>query len=170
MLRILGNEEDDGHPDGAPWVREGRRRRYRGRHRRIQLKLHDDEYELIARAAGYVGLTATGFAAEGSLQVAEATVARYEGGDMRPESDQALALPNEQLLKQSVVAMMAGTTELNRIGVNLNQIAARLNATGELPLAGQVEAAIEALFGRLDVFEDATTEAAQQLRRSRMKR
>ncbi|MGQ0680615.1 MAG: plasmid mobilization relaxosome protein MobC [Actinomycetota bacterium] len=170
MLRILSSEEDDGHPDGAPWVREGRRRRYRGRHRRIQLKLHDDEYEVIARAAGYVGLTATGFAAEGSLQVAEATVAKHEGGEAPTGPDRALALPDEELLKESVVAMMAGTTELNRIGVNLNQIAARLNATGELPGSGQVEAALEALFAKIEVLEERTTEAAKQLRRSRGRR
>lgn len=169
MLRILGNEQDDGHPDGPPWERQGRRRRYRGRRKRIEIKLAEDEYELIARAAAYAALTPSGFAAEASLQGAEATVARHEGGAGRAV-EQGVALPNEQLLKQSVVAMMAGTTELNRIGVNLNQIAARLNATGELPLAGQVEAAIEALFGRIDVLEDATTEAAQQLRRSRIRR
>ncbi|HEX2178426.1 MAG TPA: hypothetical protein VHL54_02755 [Actinomycetota bacterium] len=137
MLGIIANEEDDGYPDGPPWVRQGRRRRYRGRHRRIQIKLHDDEYEVIARAAGYVALTPTGFAAEASVQGAEATVARHEAGPV-PATDQTLALPNEQLLQETVVAMMAATTELNRIGVNLNQVAAKFNATGELPRAGQV--------------------------------
>jgi hypothetical protein len=44
------------------------------------------------------------------------------------------------------------------------------NATGELPRAGQVEAIADAVFAKIEVLEERTTQAAKQLRRSRNKR
>ncbi len=97
--------------------------RYRGygpaRLHRANLRLNDEELADLVAAARDAGLTPGGYAAQAALAAARGTSA--------PTSDGRLAL-----LRELGRDLVAAYTALNRIGTNLNQIAARVNATGEL--------------------------------------
>ena len=85
------------------------------------IRLSDDEYTRIARAAGDSGLTLAGFAAEATLSAAagSAVVAPGEG--------------ERTVLREALRELMAARTAVNRFGSNVNQAVAALNATGNPP-------------------------------------
>jgi hypothetical protein len=86
------------------------------RDRRVNLRMSEEEYAALARAAGAAGLTPAGFATEAALAAAR-------GG----------AMPNHGQLRQLLVELMAARTQVRRYGVNINQAVAQLHATGEAP-------------------------------------
>jgi hypothetical protein len=101
-----------------------------GRHRphlfparlhRLTPRFSDDELASIAAAAAAVGMTSTGFCAEAAVAAATGVPPASAGSQDR----QALASLQRQLFN--------AVTAVNRIGTNLNQAVARLNATGEAP-------------------------------------
>jgi hypothetical protein len=101
-----------------------------GRHRthifparphRLTPRFSDDEYAHVAAAAAAVGMTPTGFCAEAAVAAATGTPPASAGSQDR----QALATLQRQLFD--------AVTAVNRIGTNLNQAVARLNAVGETP-------------------------------------
>ncbi len=101
-----------------------------GRHRthmfparphRLTPRFSDDELARIAAAATAVGMTPTGFCAEAAVAAATGSPPASAGGQDR----QALVVLQRQLFD--------AVTAVNRIGTNLNQAVARLNATGEAP-------------------------------------
>ena len=88
------------------------------RRRRVEFRYSDDEYAAVAAAAARAGYTTSGFIAETALAAA---------GE-RDELPPTLGLQREL-----VVALNLAREQVARIGTNLNQAVARLNATGEAP-------------------------------------
>jgi len=102
---------DDGQPAGA---RPRRRARQQGRRgRTVRFALTEEEYAEVSAAARQAGLARGAFAAEATLAVARGTVTTPDA----PLRDAFYALDRAALL-------------VRRIGVNLNQAVAKLNATG----------------------------------------
>lgn len=124
--------------EGPPATRR-RRRGQVARDRRVLLRLSEDEYRALAKAAEGSGLTATGFAAEAAL----AAAGKRETGPAR------LAL----------VELMQSRTQLRKVGVNLNQAVAELHTTAQVPawLARVVER-VDAAVDRTDAATAAVAE------------
>jgi len=80
----------------------------------VRFALTEDEYAEVSAAAGDAGLARGAFAAEAALAVARGRVTAADA----PLRDAAHALDRAALL-------------VRRIGINLNQAVARLNATGQ---------------------------------------
>jgi hypothetical protein len=103
---------DDSPPASA---RPRRRTRHQGRRARtVRFALTDQEYAEVSAAARQAGLARGAYAAEATLAVARGTVTTPDA----PLRDAFYALDRAALL-------------VRRIGVNLNQAVARLNATGQ---------------------------------------
>lgn len=86
------------------------------------LRLTEGEYELLCAAAADTGWTPTGYAAEAALHAAREAVGTDDDGE--GERDERSA---------GLVELMRSRAQLRRIGVNLNQAVAGLNATGAPP-------------------------------------
>ena len=96
-------------------ARPRRRTRYQGRRgRTVRFALTEEEYAELSAAARRAGLARGAYAAEASLSVARGTVITPDA----PLRDAFYALDRAALL-------------VRRIGVNLNQAVAKLNATGQ---------------------------------------
>ncbi len=144
MAYVLRDDEvrDAGRPAGA---RPRRRTRYQVRRpRTVRFALTDEEYAEVSAAARREGLARGAYAAEATLAIARGQITTPDA----PLRDAFHALDRAALLAR-------------RIGVNLNQAVAKLNATGQrsddlLPyaqesvrLAARLEAAGEDLRKRL---------------------
>jgi len=103
---------DDGQPVSA---RPRRRARHRARRpRTVRFALTEEEYAELSAAARHAGLARGAYAAEATLSVARGVVTTPDA----PLRDAFYALDRAALL-------------VRRIGVNLNQAVAKLNATGQ---------------------------------------
>ena len=103
---------DDGQPASA---RPRRRARHQARRpRTVRFALTEEEYGELSAAARQAGLARGAYAAEATLAVARGTVTTPDA----PLRDAFYALDRAALL-------------VRRIGVNLNQAVAKLNATGQ---------------------------------------
>jgi hypothetical protein len=103
---------DDGQSASA---RPRRRTRHQGRRgRTVRFALTEEEYAEVSAAARRAGLARGAYAAEATLAVARGAVATPDA----PLRDAFYALDRAALL-------------VRRIGVNLNQAVAKLNATGQ---------------------------------------
>src|SRR5712691_3999872 len=80
----------------------------------VKFFLNDEESAELAAAAGRAGLAKGAFAAEAALAVARDST-----------------VPVGSQLQEALVELMRATGLVRRIGVNLNQAVARLNATGQ---------------------------------------
>lgn len=87
-----------------------------GRKRQIKLRYTEHEYAALAAAARLAGLTVTGYAADAALAAAT---------NAEP--------PSTAPWRAALLELMEARTQVRRIGVNVNQAAAILNATGEPP-------------------------------------
>jgi hypothetical protein len=89
---------------------------------RISPTFSDDEHAAIVAAAAKMGLTPTGYLATAAL-----AAARHHGGVVTGEerSEQLAGLQAE---------LFDARTALNKVGGNLNQAVAALNATGQAPV------------------------------------
>jgi hypothetical protein len=106
------HDRDEGQSASA---RPRRRTRHHGRRSRtVRFALTDQEYAEVSAAARQAGLAHGAYAAEATLAVARGTVATPDA----PLRDAFYALDRAALL-------------VRRIGVNLNQAVAKLNATGQ---------------------------------------
>jgi hypothetical protein len=96
--------------------RQGRRRTRQQdpRRNRVEFSLTDDEYADVRQAAGQAGLARGAYAAQAVVAAARGT---GPGGDLLP--------------RQALGQLIRAAGLVRRIGVNLNQAVARLNATGE---------------------------------------
>jgi len=103
---------DDDQPAGARPRRRTRHQVRRGR--TVRFALTDAEYAEVSAAARQAGLARGAFAAEAALSVARGEIATPDA----PLRDAFHALDRAALL-------------VRRIGVNLNQAVAKLNATGQ---------------------------------------
>jgi Mobilization protein NikA len=124
--------------------RAGRRPRKAARRaRRVEFSLTDEEFGELGAAAAQAGLSRGAYAAEAALEVAR-------GGHGR------VGVP----LREALVELMSAAGLMRRVGTNLNQAVARLNATGQRgeDLVPATQFCIRVI-RRLD-------EAAEHLRRS----
>jgi hypothetical protein len=127
----------------ASTVKRRRSRQAVSRPKVVQFSLTEEEFEEVSAAAAQAGLARGAFAAE-------VTLAAVRGTQSRAGSP----------LREALVELIAAAGLVRRVGTNLNQAVARLNATGQrsddlLPAAQFCVRVIR----RLD-------EAAEQLRRS----
>jgi len=101
---------------------------------RVNIALDDAENAIVTAAAGAAGLTRAGYAAI-------ATVAAASQG----------ATPELDPMRAAVAELLAARTAVNRIGGNLNQATAALNATGAAPVwLGDVVAIVARTIERVD--------------------
>ena len=95
--------------------RAGRRSREAARRaRRVEFSLTDEEFGELGAAAAQTGLSRGAYAAEAALAAAR-------GGPGR------VGVP----LREALVELMSAAGLMRRVGTNLNQAVARLNATGQ---------------------------------------
>ena len=93
----------------------GRRSREAGRRaRRVEFCLTDEEFGELDAAAAQAGLSRGAYAAEAAL-----AAARGVGGQVGAP------------LREALVELMSAAGLVRRVGTNLNQAVARLNATGQ---------------------------------------
>ena len=95
-------------------VRRRRSRQVASRPRVIQFSLTEEEFAEISEAATRAGLARGAFAAE-------MTLAAARGAQARAGSP----------LRSALIELMAAAGLVRRVGTNLNQAVARLNATGQ---------------------------------------
>jgi hypothetical protein len=92
----------------------GRRNRQPSRRRhRVEFSLDDAEFAVLCEAAGRAGLSRGAYAA----RAAAGAAAGREGGG--------------QLLREALAELVRCAGQVRRIGTNLNQAVAKLNATGQ---------------------------------------
>jgi hypothetical protein len=131
-----------GHAREAP---AGRRPRQRVRRpRRVEFSLTDEEFGALGAAAARAGLATGAYAAEAALSVARGVTS-----------------PASSPLREALGEFVRAAGLVRRIGVNLNQAVAKLNATGQhsgellpyavesLRRAEQLDAAAEQIRKRL---------------------
>jgi hypothetical protein len=106
----------------APIAQRGRDRRHRfpGRDCRLTPRFTTDEVAEIEAAAAVVAMTPTGFCAEATLSTARGV----RSAAVDPAHERFAALQAE---------LFDARVALGRIGTNLNQAVAALNATGQVP-------------------------------------
>jgi hypothetical protein len=109
MADIIQAEAGPGEVQGGRRPRQGARRPHR-----VEFSLTGEEFEVLEAAAGRAGRARGAYAAEAALAAARG---RPSAGDS----------PLPELLRELIRA--AGL--VRRIGVNLNQAVAKLNATGQ---------------------------------------
>ncbi|HEV3294524.1 MAG TPA: hypothetical protein VG123_36545 [Streptosporangiaceae bacterium] len=109
MADIADSKAPCGEPQGARRSRQGVRRPHR-----VEFALTAEEFRLLDAAAGRAGLARGAYAAEAALATAAGTVTV---GDMT--------------LREVLAELIRASGLVRRIGVNLNQAVARLNATGQ---------------------------------------
>ena len=127
----------------ASTVRRRRSRQAVSRAKVVQFSLTEEEFEDVSAAAAQSGLARGAFAADVTLAAARGTRSRAESP-----------------VREALAELIAAAGLVRRVGTNLNQAVARLNATGQrgddlLPAAQFCVRVIR----RMD-------EAAEQLRRS----
>ena len=127
----------------AEQVRQRRSRQAEPRPRVVQFSLTEQEYEQVSVAAASRGLARGAFAAEAALASARGDPARMWSP-----------------LREALAEVMSAAGLVRRVGTNLNQAVARLNATGQagddlIPVAQFCARVVQ----RLD-------QTAEQLRRS----
>ena len=101
-----------------PGPEQHRRTRRQGRSRlcRISISVDQDEHAELGRAAQQEGLTLSAFVAEKAL-----AAARH------------LTPPATGPFREALAELVRATVQVQKVGVNLNQAVAALNATGEPP-------------------------------------
>ena len=88
-----------------------------GRPRQIKVRYTHEEYATIASAARDTGLTPTGYVAETALATAQGN-----------------QTPSTAPWRTALLELIEARTQVRRIGTNINQAAAAINATGDPPL------------------------------------
>jgi hypothetical protein len=117
------------------------------RPRVVQFSLTEEEFDEVSRAAERAGLARGAFAAEAALASARGSQA-------------SMLSP----LREALVELMAAAGLVRRVGTNLNQAVAKLNATGQrgedlLP-AGSPDFMIRLIWNRNATGADRGTSAA----------
>ncbi|HZR49224.1 MAG TPA: hypothetical protein VFB06_06875 [Streptosporangiaceae bacterium] len=104
--------------DGASAERQRRRRRQQGRSRccRVAISVDPAEHAELAQAARSEELTVSAFVAEKALAAARRTVPPAAGP-----------------LRDTLAELIRATVHVQKVGTNLNQAVATLNATGQAP-------------------------------------
>jgi len=87
------------------------------RPRQIKVRYTHDEYATIAGAAREAGLTPTGYVADAALATAQGN-----------------PTPSTAPWRTALLELMEARAQVRRIGTNINQATAAINATGEPPV------------------------------------
>jgi hypothetical protein len=104
---------NDGREPGT--IAAGRRsRQLTRRPRRVEFSLTEEEYSELGAAAARAGLARGAYAAEAALSVARGVTS-----------------PADSLFREALGELIRAAGLVRRIGVNLNQAVAKLNATGQ---------------------------------------
>ena len=109
MANMTDDKADRGEPQGSR-----RPRQQAKRSRRVGFSLTSEEYALLEAAAGRSGRATAAYAAEAALMAA-----------------QGRSIEQDTLLHELLRELMRTSGLVRRIGVNLNQAVAKLNATGQ---------------------------------------
>lgn len=109
MADVIGDGTSRGGPQGSRRPRQGIRRPHK-----VEFRLTDEELELLEEAARRSGRARGAYAAE-------VTLAAAQNG---PASGSAV-------LREALGELVRASGLVRRIGVNLNQAVAKLNATGQ---------------------------------------
>src|SRR5580693_8328396 len=109
MAGTVKGRAGQGEAQGARRSRQGVRRPHR-----VEFALAREEFELLESAAGRAGLARGAYAAEAALAAAVGTAALID-------------VP----LRDALAELIQAAGLVRRIGVNLNQAVAKLNATGQ---------------------------------------
>ncbi len=131
----------------APGVRSRRRpRRLVKRSRTVRFDLSDEEFGEVGAAAERAGLAKGAYAAQATLSAAHGA-----------------GVPADSPLREALGEFMRAAGLVRRIGVNLNQAVARLNATGQrsgdlLPYAAES-------LRRAERLDQAAEEVRKRIRR-----
>jgi hypothetical protein len=112
MANTISNPVSNGDSQGGRRPRQPVRRPHK-----VEIRLTDEELELLKDAARRAGLARGAFAAEAALTAARGGPRNEQAGDRR--------------LADALSELVRATGLVRRIGVNLNQAVARLNATGQ---------------------------------------
>ena len=126
------------------------------RRRQVLFRYTDDEYAAVRAAAERAGYTTTGYIAEVALAAAG------KRDEVRPASGWD---------RETVIALNLAREQVVRIGVNLNQAVAALNATGEAPI--WLDRAVAIVARAVLRLEDAAADVSAGLaprRRRRLRR
>ena len=109
MASMINGKAIRGGPQGSRRPRQQAKRR-----RRVEFTLTDEEFELLEAAAGRAGRAPGAYAAGAALAAA-----------------QGRAMEQDTLLHELLREILRASGLVRRIGVNLNQAVAKLNATGQ---------------------------------------
>jgi hypothetical protein len=109
MAEMSGEKERRGEGQGSRRSRQVVRRPHR-----VEFALTEDEFKVLGTAAGRARLARGAYAAEAALAVA--------GGS---------AAVADTALRDALAELIQAAGLIRRIGVNLNQAVAKLNATGQ---------------------------------------
>lgn len=105
-------QDNGSRSDGVPLGR--RSRQSAKRCRRVEFSLTDEEFEDLDAAAARAGLARGAYAADAALSVARGVVC-----------------PADNPFREALGEFIRAAGLVRRIGVNLNQAVAKLNATGQ---------------------------------------
>lgn len=131
-------------------VLSGRRRRQpEARCRSVRFDLSEAEYAELAAAADAAGLARGAFAAK-------ATLAAVRG------SSTPAGAPAAGALREVLAELMRASTLVQRIGVNLNQAVAQLNATGQAP--GSLVPIAEHCAHRVELLDQVAEQVRNRIR------
>jgi hypothetical protein len=132
-----------GHAGEAP---AGRRSQQRARRPwRVEFSLTDEEFGALGAAAARAGLARGAYAAEAALSVARGVTS-----------------PADSPLREALGEFVRAAGLVRRIGVNLNQAVAKLNATGQRP--GDLLPYAEESIRRAEQLDAAAEEIRERLR------
>jgi len=109
MASNIDGEASRGGPHGSRRPRQQAKRR-----RRVGFSLTDEEFELLEAAAGRAGRAPGAYAAAAALTAA-----------------QGRAMEQDTVFHELLRELVRASGLVRRIGVNLNQAVAKLNATGQ---------------------------------------
>ena len=108
-------QEHDSRPSAGSRSRR-RPRQQAARARTVRFDLTEEEFAELEQAAGRAGLAKGAYAAEAALAAARGQAAAPDA-----------------LFQDALAELIRAAGLVRRIGVNLNQAVAKLNATGQLP-------------------------------------
>jgi hypothetical protein len=130
-------------PGGGPLGR--RSRQSAKRCRRVEFSLTNEEFDDLNAAAARAGLAKGGYAAEAALSVAR-----------------GVTCPADSPFREALGELIRAAGLVRRIGVNLNQAVAKLNATGQR--SGDLLPYAAACLRRAERLDAAAEEIRRRLR------
>jgi hypothetical protein len=122
-----------------------RARRPGKRPRTIRFALTDEEFSQVASAADRAGLAKGAFAAQAALAIARSGIT-----------------PSESPLREALGEFIRAAGLVRRIGVNLNQAVAKLNATGQR--SGDLVPYAAESIRRAQILDQAAEEVRKRIR------